>query len=211
VDLANPADPAQLAIWQDLVQFWIELDGIGIDMYRSLAGKKESIPADFPSLVRLLRIRSDQFASQLDDALLNIESITRQPAKVVFKEVGFRSVERGFHDPFNYENGTGTYNALHQAAAFQAIFESFWQSGFSWFHGGSLWDIGINPARNGGPGDTGFSPLGKPETLRVIQRIFSFDPSSPETEGFEEGLERMGFRQMHGPDTGLSGPFNVLF
>ncbi|MBU6154219.1 MAG: hypothetical protein KGP28_07940 [Bdellovibrionales bacterium] len=211
VDLANPQDPAQLVIWQDLVQFWIELDGIGIDMYRSLAGKKDAIPGDFESLVRLLRIRSDQFASQLDDALVNIESITHHSAKVQFKEIGFRSIERGFYDPFNYENGTGTYNALHQAAAFQAVFESFWQSGFSWFYGGSLWDVGVNPARNRGVGDTGFSPLGKPETLNVIKRIFSFELLHPDSERFEQGFERMGIRKMDGLDSRLCSTENVLF
>ncbi len=173
VDLANPTDPDQAIIWQDLVQFWSELDAIGIDMYRSLAGKTDAIPSQISQLVSLLRIRSDQFASQLDDTLTNIEIITKHQAKVEFKEVGFRSVDRAFYDPFNYENGMGTYNAVHQASAYEAIYESFWKPGFSWFAGGSFWDVGTSPARNGGVGDTGFSPLGKPETIAVLKRIFN--------------------------------------
>src|SRR5690606_27532279 len=44
VDLAEPSNPAEREIWQDLVTFWNELDAIGIDIYRSLASKTDRIP-----------------------------------------------------------------------------------------------------------------------------------------------------------------------
>jgi len=174
VDLANPKDPAQLQIWQDLVSFWTELDAVGIDMYRSLANRDAEVPADFNSLVTLLQTRSDEFSSQMDIAVASIDSVTGKSSKLMFKEAGFRSVDRGFIDPFNYANGGGKYNESHQAAAFSAIFNSFWKPNYGWFFGGSFWDVSVDAGRNIGYGDTGFSPVGKSQSTSVIQQIFNF-------------------------------------
>ena len=175
VDLANPSDPDENKIWKDLVSFWSELDSVGIDMYRSLAGKHDVIPTDKNELVKLLRIRSDEYANQMDTTMASIEGVTGKHQIASFKEAGFRSITRGFIDPFNYENGAGEYNPVHQAAAFQALFESFWKPKFDWFGGGSFWDVGIDPARNKGTGETGFSPLGKKETVSTLKSIYSFE------------------------------------
>ena len=172
VDLANPVDPDQLKIWQDLMTFWTELDAVGVDMYRSLANKTDNIPKIQADLVSLLRVRSDEYASQVDNTIASIDSITGKTSVLMFKEAGFRSVENGFIDPFYYDNGAGKYNEMHQAASYDALFESFWKPGFSWFHGGSFWDVSVDPTRNIGVGDTGFSPIGKPETTNVIKNIF---------------------------------------
>lgn len=175
VDLAEPSNPDEFAIWQDLVNFWKELDAIGIDMYRSLASKQDVIPSEYQDIVSLLKTRSDEYASQVDIALAEIESVTGQQQFMIFKEAGFRSVEKGFINPFDYETGRGVYREDHQAAAFEALFLSFWEPRFSWFQGASFWDVSVSPSRNSGFGDTGFSPIGKPQTISVLQRIFSFD------------------------------------
>jgi hypothetical protein len=175
VDLANPTDPNENQIWRDIVDFWRELDAIGIDFYRSLASADDFIPNERADLVRTLRIRTDEFAGQLDTAVTAIESIVGSAQKLMFKEAGYRSVERGFIDPFNFETARGTYQPMHQAAAYQALFESFWQSRLSWFYGGSFWDVSVDPIRNVGVGDTGFSPIRKPETVAILQEIFKFE------------------------------------
>lgn len=175
VDLANPRDPAENKIWQDLVTFWNELDAIGIDMYRSLASKSDRIPKNYLDLVAHLKIRSDEYASQMDVTLAEIESITGKSQPMIFKEAGFRSMEGGFINPFDYENGQGVYNEAHQAAAYEALYQSFWVPRFSWFRGASFWDVSVDPKRNTGRGDTGFSPVGKPQTLEVLKKIFSVD------------------------------------
>lgn len=175
VDLAEPSDPAERAIWQDLVNFWSELDAIGIDMYRSLASKQDIIPQSYNNIVSLLKVRSDEYASQVDTALAEIESVTGKQQFMIFKEAGFRSVERGFINPFDYETGQGVYREDHQAASFEALFQSFWEPRFPWFQGASFWDVSVSPTRNGGVGDTGFSPVGKPQTVGVLQRIFGFE------------------------------------
>lgn len=173
VDLANPSNEAEYKVWQDLVQFWTELDLIGIDMYRSLAGEadKTLVPDDLAGIVALLKKRTDVHAQQLDNTFLEISLTLGVDKKAVFKEIGFRSVDYAFIDPFNYANGKGNYNELHQAAGYVAIFESFWVPGFDWFDGISFWDIPIDPKASG-PTDLGFSPVGKPLTSEQIRNYF---------------------------------------
>jgi len=175
VDLAEPIDPSERAIWQDLVSFWNELDAIGIDMYRSLASKYDFIPQSYSDLVSLLKVRSDEYASQIDITLAEIESVTGQMQFMIFKEVGYRSVDKGFIDPFAYESNNGVYREDHQAAAFEALYESFWTPRFPWFQGASFWDVSVSPTRNSGIGDTGFSPVGKKKTVEVLKKIFDFN------------------------------------
>jgi hypothetical protein len=176
VDLAYPANPAERIIWEDLITFWKELDAVGIDIYRSLASKRDRIPQDYKGLVALLKVRSDEYASQMDTTLAEIESITEVTKSMIFKEAGFRSMESGFINPFDYENGQGVYNESHQAAAYEALYLSFWEPRFPWFQGASFWDVSVDPKRNAGRGDTGFSPVGKPLTMSNLKKIFSFQP-----------------------------------
>lgn len=175
VDLANPSDPDEFQVWQDLVSFWTELDAIGIDMYRSLSSKTDILPQDYQSMVSLLQRRADEYASQIDLTFAEIESVTNHEQFMIFKEVGYRSVYRGFYNPFDYETGLGEYREDHQAAAFEALFNAFWKPGFPWFKGASFWDVSVSPTRNSGRGDTGFSPIGKPQTENVIKKIFTFE------------------------------------
>lgn len=170
VDLANRPDPAEKAIWQDLVSFWTDLDMVGIDMYRSLASANQPLPTDEKELVALLKQRSDAYASQLDTILNEIALTTGVDKKVFFKEIGFRSVDRSFVDPFTYA-GTGTINLAHQAAAYDAFLQSFWDAKWPWFAGVAFWDIAVDP-RVTGPEDKGFSPLGKPATENAIKRRY---------------------------------------
>lgn len=84
-------------------------------------------------------------------------------------------MDRGFINPFDYETGQGIYREEHQAASFEALFQSFWEPRFSWFQGASFWDVSVSPSRNSGTGDTGFSPVGKKQTVSVLRKIFSFN------------------------------------
>lgn len=170
-DLANPTRPEELKIWKDLVQFWTELDAVGLDMYRSLASPKDVLATNRADLTKQLKTRTDVYTTQLDTALLEISLVTNVEKKIILKEVGYRSIEKGFIEPFNYAGASGVLNIDHQAAAYDALLQSFARSNWSWFQGVVFWDIQVDPSKKG-PKDLGFSPLGKPQTEAVVLDFF---------------------------------------
>ncbi len=171
VDLADPTNPEEKQIWLDLVAFWKELDAVGIDMYRSLASRDAKIPKDQNELVALLKQRADSYATQLGNAWNEISLITEVEKLLYFKEIGYRSAENGFIDPFNYDNPNVTLNIPHQTAAYEAFFQAFWDAKWPWFGGVYFWDVAVDPHR-AGIGDSGFSPIGKPSTEAAITKRF---------------------------------------
>ncbi|MDZ4084499.1 MAG: hypothetical protein U1E10_16260 [Bdellovibrionales bacterium] len=170
-DLANPTRPEELKIWKDLVQFWTELDAVGLDMYRSLASSKDVLATNRADLTRQLKTRTDVYTTQLDTALLEISLVTNVEKQIILKEVGYRSIEKGFIEPFNYASASGVVNIDHQAAAYDALLASFARSNWSWFQGVVFWDIQVDPSKKG-PKDLGFSPVGKPQTEAIVIDYF---------------------------------------
>lgn len=170
VDLADRTDPEEKKIWQDLADFWKELDAVGVDMYRSLAGANDVLPEDYNELVAFLRLRADSFATQVDSTLTAIELTLDHSKPMILKEIGYRSVDKGFVDPFAYA-GTGIVNEKHQAAAFEAIYQSFWEARWPWFAGLNWWEIQVDPSR-AGANDPGFSPVFKKQTEDVILKYW---------------------------------------
>lgn len=173
VDLANRTDPKEKEVWKNLVEFWKGLDAVGIDMYRSLATEEQRVSNVYEELIKDLKQASDRYASQLDNALFEIENITGKHQVVILKEVGFRSVTKGYVNPFRYVGeDRGKVNIPDQAAAYEALFQSFWKPGWDWFRGIVLWDISINPKFHG-PQDPGFSFIGKPQTESIVLKYYS--------------------------------------
>jgi len=172
VDLANPANPDEFKIWTDLITFWKELDVVGVDMYRSLASASQAIPNDYVKLLALLRQRADSYAQQLDNTAFEIASVTGVEKLYIFKEIGYRSVERGFINPFEYAStDQGTLNILHQTVAYDAFLSSFWDANWQWFGGVIFWDLSVDPSKHG-PQDKGFSVLGKKPTEDQVKLRF---------------------------------------
>lgn len=170
VDLADRNNPAEKQVWTELTTFWKELDAIGIDMYRSLTSRNQEVPADYDQLVALLRQRTDSFATQLDTAFTQISLTLDNERPVIFKELGYRSVVKGFVDPFAYA-GQGVVNVPHQAAAYQAMFTSFWEAKWPWFGGFNFWEIHVDGTK-AGANDNGFSPVGKDDTESVLKKYW---------------------------------------
>ncbi len=169
VDLANPIKPEELEIWKNLVNFWKELDAIGIDMYRSLATEGTKISPDTNELIKTLKETTDRFATQIDNGLFEIENAVGQSKSIILKEIGFRSVEKSFIDPFLYVDADrGTVNLQHQYAAYDAIMQSFWKSNWDWFGGIVFWDISVDPNLHGEK-DAGFSFLRKEPTEKLLK------------------------------------------
>lgn len=175
VDLAEPTDPDQYKIWKDLVNFWRELDGVGIDMYRSLASSDQVPPTDYNQLVNLLRQRADSYASQVDTTWTEISLVTESEKKLYFKEIGYRSVENGFIDPFTFADNDPRVNIKHQAAAYEAFLGAFWDARWPWLGGVFFWDISVDPKKHQGT-DSGFSPINKKQTENVIIPRFTGAP-----------------------------------
>lgn len=169
-DVANGLPASER--WQDLAAVWRGLDAIGLDMYRSLASATEVLPVTYPELVTRLRQSTDEFAMQMSDTLEAINNVTGVAKPMVLKEVGYRSVDRGFVDPFLYA-GTGVYNAEHQAAAFEAVMSSFFMNPtLKGFDGIVFWDASVDMSRHG-TADLGFSPIGKGVSEGVLLKYFS--------------------------------------
>ena len=167
VDLYDPTNQD----WLEMQRFWLALDAIGIDMYRSLATESAVIPLDYDELVKLLSETSQRYATQLDNTAFDIEVTLNVKKPYILKEIGYRSVDRGFIRPFEYAGSGGALNIMHQAAAYEAIFSTFWAPGWEWFEGIVWWDVSVSPALHG-PLDVGFSPLGKKMTEQVIGSYF---------------------------------------
>lgn len=157
---------------QDLGEFVRGLDVIGVDMYRALASRSMTPPKDHGKLVALLKDRADAHATQLDTLLLDLEIATGFAKPLELKELGYRSVEKSFLDPSAYESEGGKLSVAHQAAAWEAIFLSFWTPGWPWFGGLHVWETNVDREHDSAR-DRGFSPLGKPESEAVFKRFFS--------------------------------------
>jgi hypothetical protein len=170
-DLADQNDKD----WLLLKEFWDGLDAVGIDMYRSLATDNQEMPEDHDQLVAMLKRTSDRYAGQIDDILLEIDLALEadQPKPVMIKEIGFRSAEKSFVRPFEYAGGADalSVNIHHQAAAYQAVLESFSGASFEWFRGIVFWDASVSPNLHG-ERDAGFSPLGKKQSEDIVLRFF---------------------------------------
>ncbi len=165
-DVANGVPPTSR--FEDLAAVYRGLDFVGVDMYRSLASATEVLPVAYPELVAKLKVATDEFAAQLNSTVTAMNQTTGVTKGYRIKEVGFRSVERGFVDPFTYA-GTGTLNAVHQAAAYEAVFQSFLVPVNPLMGGITFWDASVDTTRHGAS-DIGFSPIGKPITEQVMIR-----------------------------------------
>jgi hypothetical protein len=154
--------------WSQLKEFWDLIDVVGLDNYRSLAPVNTRYPDNYDALVALLTGRASQHAQDIDNALFDIEIAVGEPKELILKEIGYKSCTGCFINPFEYDDARQEVNIEHQAAAYQAIFNSFVSAGWSWFKGISFWDVSTNPMR-AGSSDPGFSPVGKSKTEQVIQ------------------------------------------
>lgn len=163
VDLKN--DPS----WSQMRDFWLEIDVVGLDIYRSLFPRNTEIPTSDAALLHELRIRADQYATDIDSKLFDIETAVNHSKQIIIKEVGFKSCYTCFIDPFLYDDARNTAYIPHQALAYQAVMDAFVKPMWPWLMGITFWDIATDPSRSGVL-DPGFSPRGKPQTEDVIRK-----------------------------------------
>jgi len=167
----KPNDPPSVTskAWEQLKELWLELDLVGVDLYRSLMGRTEGIPEDYAALVGKLQSRAEEFATDLDTKMADIADAVGAKKRIVIKETGFKSCKNCFIDPFLYDDPRRDVSISHQAAGYQAIFNAFVAPQWPWLAGIAFWDFAVNPER-GGINDPGFSPRGKAQTEEVIRK-----------------------------------------
>jgi hypothetical protein len=127
------------------VQFWDDLDFIGVDFYASLTDK---IHPTVDDLIRGWR-----------PWLTILQGLSRTWSKpLIFTEIGYRSILGGAQDPAAYKP-TGPVDLEVQANCYEAALRSVTSQ--VWFVGMFWWDWSVWP-HTGGPIDIGFTPHGKP-------------------------------------------------
>jgi hypothetical protein len=132
------------ANWDEVfdVEWWNELDAIGVDAYFSLTTTNE------PSLNQL-REAWKPITLQLGE----LSNLWGRP--IILTEIGYRS-----RDGTNRRaNDTKTIDLEEQADCYQALFESF--DGKEWWQGVYWWNWTIDP-NQGGPKDDDYTAAGKP-------------------------------------------------
>lgn len=171
VDLETTTSPDLQERRQSLISLWREMDFIGIDFYRYLATSSKNLPAELNALTDRITPIAMSHASQIDNSISEIAMVTGIEKPIAIKEIGYKSTPYSFINPAAYSSDNGKLNITHQAAAYKAISNAFLKARWPWLYGIYFWDISTSPNLKG-PNDTGFSPVGKAETLKVIQEDY---------------------------------------
>ncbi len=138
------------------VQFWDELDFIGLNCYYPLSKKDNASKAELSK---------------------NFESVKKKIAKVydkhhkpiVFTEIGFRSIDAPWKHP--HAAGDDTYNDIHQDRCYQIILEGVQNE--DWY-GGILWWKFPSYLTYGGDANNSYTPNNK-LAEKTIRKWFSID------------------------------------
>lgn len=138
------------------MEFWQDLDYIGIDAYFPLSD------AQTPT------VKECQKAWEKHAKVMR--SFSRKYNKqILFTEWGFRSADYCAREPWNY-NENLAFNAEAQANCIAATFNEFWMK--DWFAGGFIWKWFPNHESSGKGSNNRFTPQNKP-AQKVIKEWFN--------------------------------------
>ncbi len=145
------------------IGFWPALDFIGISAYYPLAQGQNN-----PSVSSLV-------SSWTNWNNTKVKPISDQYGKkVLFTEVGYRSVDNAHNDPYDGGRG-GSVNLQEQSNDYQALFQ-YWNN-YSYIAGVHLWNWESNP-NYGGSGNSNYSPQNKPAES-IIKQWFGGNNPAP--------------------------------
>jgi len=139
------------------IEFWDDLDYIGIDAYFPLSNEKT------PSISTL--------SEKWRDIKNDIQSYANKEKKnVIFTEYGYRNVDQCTFEPWRDDLQTAQkINNLAQVNAFEAIYKSIWHE--PWFAGGFIWKWYDYHESAGGNDNHDFTPQNKPAE-KVIEKWY---------------------------------------
>jgi hypothetical protein len=136
------------------VEFWDDLDFIGIDAYYELTHITD------PTLDDLLAAWAP-FIAQIE----SIHQTWQKP--VLLTEIGYRSIDGANMRPWDWET-SGEIDLAEQALCYKAVIQTFDDK--DWFRGIYWWNWGPDLSM-GGPADKGYTPQGKPAE-EVLKRWY---------------------------------------
>jgi len=126
------------------IEWWGELDYVGIDAYFPLTNETNPTVED-------LENAWGQWANSMDAW----QATVNKP--VIFTEIGYRSQEGNNEVPWGYTSMP--VDLQEQVNCYEATFQTFWNR--SWFYGFYWWYWETDP-NAGGENDTGYTPQNKP-------------------------------------------------
>ena len=129
------------------IEFWDQLDYIGIDAYFPLSAHKSPTLTDLNSNWRVTKNNIKTFSKKWDKPVL-------------FTEFGYQSIDYASDGHWKYDQDTLHVNLNNQSTAYQSVFETFWEE--PWFHGGFLWKWHPHHTNAGGHENKRFTPQNKP-------------------------------------------------
>ncbi len=129
------------------VDFWNDLDYIGVDAYFPLSEQKTADVAHLNDQWQPVKADLKAFSS-------------RHGKAVLFTEFGYQSIDHTADGHWKYERDERGLNLQAQADAYRSLFETFWDE--PWFAGGFLWKWFAGHPERGGPTDTRYTPQNKP-------------------------------------------------
>ncbi len=126
------------------VKFWDELDLIGMNSYYKLGNDRN--------------VSVDEIVNRWRDIQKDLLAFQREIGKpLMFLEVGWCSLSNAAHEPWDYTKTTESYDPELQQKLFQGFFTAW--HGNPKLGGFMVWEW---PPVDGGPGDRGYTPKGKP-------------------------------------------------
>ena len=139
------------------VGWWDAVDVIGMDAYPTLTAKAHPTANDFQAgWTRYLGVLR--------------EIAGRWHKKLILTEIGYRSVDGGAQNPWDWQR-QGPVDLEVQALAYLAGLQNV--SGREWLAGMYWWQWSPDPA-DGGAADTGYTPRGKPAE-RILTAYYKDD------------------------------------
>ncbi len=138
------------------VDFWSELDVIGVNAY---------FPLDSSANPSTQSVKSswESWSEELSDFS------QEQEKQILFTELGYRSMEKGLARPWDAAHH-GEFNEKLQAIAYTGFFEGIWNE--PWLVGAIILKWHAEHRKAGGPGNTRYTPQNK-LAQEIITQHFS--------------------------------------
>jgi len=137
------------------VQFWDELDYIGIDAYFPLTQSSTPSVAELEEAWMVHKVAIEELSLDFNKPVL-------------FTEFGYKSSAGCCKNPWE-EDRDGAVDMRCQRNGYEALFATFWKE--EWFAGGFLWKWFPDDENSGGVGNNRFTPQNK-LAEQVIQEYY---------------------------------------